>query len=142
MAHEEHEDHEAMPIGDTTSEEIERVCAEIVDSAFLVHQRMQPGLLESVYEACLHYELTKRGLSVQRQVEIPVMYDGVKMEVGFRVDLLVEELVIVEVKSVMEMHPLFKKIVKNYLRLAEKRVGFLINFNVIMFKDGITRIVL
>ncbi len=131
-----------MPIGDTTSEEIERVCKEIVDAAFKVHQKMQMGLLESVYEACLFYELMKRGLRVERQVSVPVIYDGVKLDVGFRLDLLVEDCVIIELKSVERMDPIFQAILQNYLRLTGKRVGFLINFNVIMFKDGIKRIVL
>ncbi|HEY7116481.1 MAG TPA: GxxExxY protein [Tepidisphaeraceae bacterium] len=130
-----------MPIGDNTSDEIERVCREVVDAAFKVHQKMGPGLLESVYEACLAYELTKRGLRVQIQVPVPVVYDGVTLEVGFRLDLLVEDLVIVELKSVEKMEPIFQAILQNYLRLTGKRVGFLINFNVVMFKDGVKRIV-
>lgn len=131
-----------MPIGDTTSPELERVCKEIVDAAYTVHQKMQPGLLESVYEACLFYELTKRGLRVERQVAVPVVYDGVKLEVGFRLDLLVEDSIIIELKSVEKMDPVFQAILQNYLRLTRKRVGFLINFNVVFFKDGIKRVVL
>jgi GxxExxY protein len=132
--HEEHEGHEEMPIGDTTSDEIERICNK-------VHQRMGPGLLESVYEACLAFELTRRGLRVKTQEPMPVIYDGVKLDVGFRLDLLVEDLVIIELKSVEKMDPIFHAILQNYLRLTGKRVGFLINFNVVFFKDGIKRIV-
>jgi GxxExxY protein len=139
--HEEHEGHEEMPIGDTVPPEVERVCSEVVDAAFKVHRKMGPGLLESAYQACLEYELLKRGLRVQKEVEVPVFYDGVKLDVGFRVDLLVEECVIVELKSVEKMHPVFEAILQNYLRLTGKRVGFLINFNVILFKEGIKRIV-
>jgi GxxExxY protein len=130
-----------MPIGDSIPLEIERVCSEVVDAAFKVHQKMGPGLLESAYEACLEFELIRRGLRVQRQLEVPVFYDGVKLDVGFRVDLMVEDCVIIELKSVEKMHPVFQAILQNYLRLTGKRVGFLINFNVTVFKEGIKRIV-
>lgn len=130
-----------MPIGDLLSPEIERICTEVVDAGFKVHDRMQPGLLESVYEACLFFELTKRGLRVERQVPVPVFYDGVKLDIGFRIDLLVEDCVIVELKAVETMNPIFPLILKNYLRLADKRVGFLMNFNVPKFKDGLKRLV-
>ena len=130
-----------MSIGDTTSDEIERVCTEIVDAAFAVHQRMRPGLLESVYEACLAFELRRRGLNVKVQEPVPVIYDGVKLDVGFRLDLLVEDLVIIELKAVEKMEPIFHAILQNYLRLTGKRVGFLINFNVQYFKEGIKRVV-
>jgi len=141
LNHEEHEGHEEMPIGDTTSDEVERVCKIIVDAAFKVHQRMGPGLLESVYEACLAFELTRRGLRVKVQEPVPVIYDGVTLDVGFRLDLLVEDLVIIELKSVERMEPIFHAILQNYLRLTGKRVDFLINFNVQYFKDGIKRVV-
>lgn len=131
-----------MPIGDTIPERLERVATEIVDAGFKVHQQMKAGLLESVYEVCLAFELRKRGLKVERQVEVPVIYDGVRMEVGFRIDLLVEDEVIVEVKSVERMEPIFAAILQNYLRLTGKRLGFLINFNVLRFSDGIKRFVL
>jgi GxxExxY protein len=139
--HEEHEGHEEMPIGDAVPPEVERVCGEVVDAAFKVHQKMGPGLLESAYQACLEYELLKRGLRVEKEVDVPVIYDGVKLEVGFRVDLLVEDCVIIELKAVEKMHLVFQAILQNYLRLTGKRVGFLINFNVIFFKEGIERIV-
>jgi GxxExxY protein len=141
IKHEEDEGNEAMPIGDLLSPEIERICTEVVDAGFKVHDRMQPGLLESVYEACLFYELTKRGLRVERQVPVPVFYDGVKLDVGFRIDLLVEDCVVIELKAVETMNPIFPLILKNYLRLADKRVGFLMNFNVPKFKDGLKRLV-
>ncbi len=130
-----------MPIGDTIPPEVERVCTEVVDAAFKVHRKMGPGLLESAYQACLEYELLKRGLRVQKEVDVPVIYEGVKLDVGFRVDLLVEDCVIIELKSVEKMHPVFEAILQNYLRLTGKRVGFLINFNVVLFKEGIKRIV-
>ena len=130
-----------MPIGDILSAEIERVCTEVVDAGLKVHEKMQPGLLESVYEACLFYEFTKRGLHVERQVPVPVFYDGVKLDVGFRIDLLVEDCVVIELKAVETMNPIFPLILKNYLRLADKRVGFLMNFNVPKFKDGLRRLI-
>ena len=131
-----------MAIGDTTSDEVERVCKEIVDAAFQVHQRMKAGLLESVYEACLAFELRRRGLRVETQVPVPVVYDGVRLEIGFRLDMLIEDPVVIELKSVERIEPIFQAVLQNYLRLTNKRVGFLINFNVQFFKDGIKRIVL
>jgi GxxExxY protein len=130
-----------MPFGDTTSDEIERICKEIVDSGFKVHHQMRPGLLESVYKECLFQELSKRGLRVRKEVAVPVVYDGVRLDVGFRIDLLVEELVIVELKSVERLDPIFHAILQNHLRLTGLRVGFLMNFNVLLFKEGVKRIV-
>ena len=98
-------------------------------------------MLESVYEACLAFELRRRGLRVETQVPVPVVYDDVTLEIGFRLDVLVEDLVIIELKSVERMEPIFQAVLQNYLRLTGKRVGFLINFNVQFFKDGIKRIV-
>jgi len=140
IKHEEDEGNEEMPIGDILSPEIEAICTEVVDAGFKVHEKMQPGLLESVYEACLLHELTKRGLRVEKQVPVPVFYDGVKLDVGFRIDLLVESRVIIEVKAVEVINPVFLLILTNYLRLAKKPVGFLMNFHVPKFKDGIKRI--
>jgi GxxExxY protein len=113
----------------------------IVDVAMHVHQALGPGLLESVCERVMAHELRKRGLHVEEQVPIPVVWDGERMEVGFRADLIVEGMVIVELKSVEQMTPVFKKILLTYLRLADKRLGLLINFNEALLKDGITRIV-
>jgi len=112
-----------------------------VDAAYRVHKRLGPGLLESVYEAVLAYELQKRGLRVQRQVPMPVTYDGLRFDIGFRADLLVEDLVIVELKSVQELHPVHRKQVITYIRLADKRLGLLINFGASLIKDGISRLV-
>jgi len=130
-----------MPIGDLLSPDVELICTQVVDAGFKVHDKMQPGLLESVYEACLFYELKKRGLRVERQVPVPVFYDGEKLDIGFRMDLLVEACVVIEVKAVETMNPVFPLILKNYLRLANKPVGFLMNFNVAKFKDGLKRII-
>lgn len=131
-----------MPYGDKLPVEIERVATEIVDSAYKVHRELGPGLLESIYETCLAYELTKRGLRVERQVQSPVIYDGVKLDAGLRIDLLVEGLVIVENKAVEKMIPLFEAQVLTYLKLTQKRLGLLINFNVAVFTEAVKRIIL
>lgn len=123
------------------SSEHDRLAKEVVDAALVVHRTLGPGLLESVYEACLCYELTKRGVGVQRQVTLPVVYDSVRIEAGLKLDILVEELVIVELKAVEQMLPLFDAQLLTYLKLANKRLGLLINFNVPRIKDGIKRLV-
>jgi GxxExxY protein len=117
------------------------VAKEIVDVAYRMHTALGPGLLESVYEAVLASELQKRGLRLVRQQLIPIVYEGTRFEMGFRADLVVEDKVIVEIKSIAEIVALHKKQLLTYLRLADKRLGLLINFNVAMIKDGITRIV-
>jgi GxxExxY protein len=117
------------------------IAKEIVDAAFLIHTSLGPGLLESVYETVLSYELTRRGLQVSRQQAIPVVYENVRIEEGYRADLIVENKVIVEIKSVEALGHIHKKQLLTYLRLADKRLGLLINFNVALIKDGITRIV-
>jgi len=121
-----------------TENEIAKI---VVDAAYKIHTRLGPGLLESVYEAVLVYELQKRGLAVLRQEPIPVSYEEVHLDVGFRADLLVAEKVIIELKSIEKIAPVHKKQLLSYLRLADKRLGLLINFNVVLIKDGITRIV-
>jgi len=113
----------------------------VLDSAFHVHTELGPGLLESVYEAAMSLDLQKKGFKVERQKAIPVFFDGVKMDVGFRADLIVNCGVLVELKSVEAVTPLFKKITLNHLRLLPLRLGFLINFNEEHLKNGITRIV-
>ncbi len=117
------------------------VAKEIVDVAYRMHTALGPGLLESVYEAVLASELQKRGLRLVRQQLIPIVYEGTRFEMGFRADLVVEDKVIVEIKSIAEIVALHKKQLLTYLRLADKRLGLPINFNVAMIKDGITRIV-
>ncbi|MBD2204573.1 GxxExxY protein [Calothrix sp. FACHB-1219] len=113
----------------------------VVDAAYKVHTTLGPGLLESVYETVMDFELRKRKLQVKRQVIIPVVYEGVVLDEGFRADLIVENKIIVELKSVEAVHPVHKKQLLTYLRLADKRVGLLINFNFSLIKDGISRIV-
>ncbi len=115
------------------------IARQIVDAAYHIHTRTGPGLLESAYEAMLVYELKKRGLNVVVQQPIPIVYDGVTLDVGFRIDLIVEDLVIVELKSVEEISRVHKKQLLTYLRLADKRLGLLINFGAERIKDGITR---
>jgi GxxExxY protein len=114
---------------------------EIVDVAYRIHTVLGPGLFESVYEAVLASELKRRGLRLTRQQPIPVVYEGTRFEMGIRADLLAEDKVIVEIKSIAEIAPLHKKQLLTYLWLADKRLGLLVNFNVAKIKDGITRIV-
>ena len=121
-----------------TENELSRV---IVDSAFKIHTTLGPGLLESVYEAVLAQELRMRGLNVEIQQAIPVVYEGVQLEIGFRADLVVNGKVVIEVKSVEAVTPVFAKQLRTYLRLMDKRLGLLINFNVNLIKEGITRVV-
>ena len=117
------------------------VARETVDAAYRIHSVLGPGLLESVYEGILAGELLKRGLRAVSQQPIPVVYEGTRFEMGFRADLVVEDIVIVEIKSVTEIAAVHKKQLLSYLRLAYKRLGLLINFNVFLIKDGISRIV-
>ena len=118
----------------------EKVGKTILDAAFRVHTVLGPGLLESVYEAALAIELRKRGLLVETQRPIPVFYDGHQLDVGFRADLIVEKLVLVELKSVEVVTPMFKKITNSYVRLIPLRLGYLINFNAAYLKEGIIRV--
>lgn len=117
------------------------IAKEIVDAAYRIHTRLGPGLLESVYVAVLAHELESRNLRAVPQQPIPVVYDGIHIEVGFRADLMVEDKVMVEVKSVEHVVAVHKMQLLTYLRLADKRLGLLINFNVVLIKQGITRIV-
>jgi len=117
------------------------IAREIVDAAFQIHQRLGPGLLESVYEIVLAYELKKRGLKVIRQVAVPISWDDLHFDEAFRADLLAEDKVIVELKSKEKVIPVDKKQVLTHLRLADKRLGLLINFGEELIKNGITRIV-
>ena len=124
------------------SPNVERLAAEVVDGAFKVHSSLGPGLLESVYEICLAHELNKRGLKFQTQVAFPIVYDDVRLDAGLRIDLLVENQLVVELKAVETTLPLFGAQLLTYLKLTNKRLGLLINFNVPKIKDGIKRIIL
>jgi GxxExxY protein len=117
------------------------IAKEVVDAPYQIHQRLGPGLLESVYEVILAYELRKRGLSVERQVGVPIIWDDIRFEEGYRADLLVERRVVVEVKSKVAIVRVDKKQVLTYLRLADNRLGLLINFGEELIKNGISRIV-
>ncbi|MEQ7156098.1 GxxExxY protein [Brevundimonas aurifodinae] len=114
----------------------------VLNAAFAVHKTLGPGLLETVYEACLAEELRKSGLSVERQVGIPVTYGEVRVDVGYRLDLLVERVVIVEVKAIDALASIHAAQVLTYLRFSGVRLGYLINFNSVLLKDGLRRIVL
>jgi GxxExxY protein len=118
------------------------IAKNVVDAAYVVHCELGPGLLEHVYEIELQHELKKRGLNADRQVPIDIVYDNIRFDEGFRIDLLVGSKVIVEIKSVEDVHPKHKKTVLTYLRLADKRLALLINFNEQYIKDGITRLVI
>ncbi len=121
--------------------EINRISGQIVDAAMRVHSLLGPGLLESAYEACVVHELRRRGYNVLTQVALPVVYDGVKIDTGYRVDLLVEDEVIVELKAVDKLTPLHEAQLLSYLKLSGHKVGLLINFHVLHLKDGIRRMV-
>jgi GxxExxY protein len=122
--------------------EHERIARVIVDSAFAVHKTLGPGLLENVYEPCFCHELGKRGVAYQRQVAVPIVYDGIKFGEALRLDVLVESLVICELKVVETLLPVHLSQLLTYLKLTEKRLEFLINFNVPVIKYGIKRVVL
>jgi GxxExxY protein len=122
--------------------ETERVGKGILDAAYRVHTALGPGLLESVYETCIAYEIRASGLLVERQVAVPVAYKEVRLEGGLQLDLLIEKCVIVEIKAVETMNPVYEAQLLTYLRLTGVRLGFLINFTVPHLKDGIRRIVL
>lgn len=116
------------------------ISKEVVDAAYRLHVDLGPGLLESVYEVLLARELEARGLTVERQKPIGFEYHGIRFDEGFRADLVVNNLVIVELKSVEEMHPSHKKQLKTYLKLSGKRLGLLINFGAPLIKDGVHRV--
>ncbi len=124
------------------SDKEEKVGKAIVDSAYSVHKNLGPGLLESVYEICFCHELTKRGLSNNRQVPVPIIYDGIKFDEALRIDVLVEDLVVCELKASEDMKNVYTAQILTQLKLTGKKLGFLINFNVAIIKDGIKRFIL
>jgi GxxExxY protein len=119
----------------------EEVAKIVIDAAFKVHTALVPGLLESVYETCLAHELRERGAKFESQITLPIIYDGITVESGLRLDLLVEKCVIIEIKAVEILSPIHKAQLLTYLKLAGIRLGILINFNVIHLRDGIIRLV-
>ncbi len=118
----------------------DEIASEIVDAAFRIHSKLGPGLLESAYEACMAHELTKRGFLVERQKPQSVFYDGLEIEVGYRLDILVDDTIIIELKAVEQLSPIHQAQLMTYLKLSGKTLGFLINFNVPLIKQGIRRI--
>jgi len=121
-----------------TENEIAKI---VVDAAYKVHTTLGPGPLESAYEAVLSYELKQRGLRVERQVAVPIVYEEIKLEEGFRADLIIENKLIIEIKSVAATMPVHQKQLLTYLKLTDKRLGLLVNFGAFLIKDGIQRIV-
>ncbi|MEW5949724.1 MAG: GxxExxY protein [Thermodesulfobacteriota bacterium] len=117
------------------------IAKEIVDAAYHIHKTLGPGLLESVYETVMTHELKKRGLKIERQVPVAIVYEDVKFDEGFRADLIVEDKIIVELKSVEKVSPVHKKQLLTYLKLTDKRLGFLINFGSGLIRNGISRVV-
>jgi len=113
---------------------------QIIGAAMRVHTALGPGMLESAYEVCLHHELSKSGLRVARQVDLPIEYDGLKMDSGYRLDLVVDDCVVLELKAVDKLNPLHTAQLISYLRLGQYPVGYLLNFNVVHMRDGIRRI--
>jgi GxxExxY protein len=120
----------------------QEIATGVLDGAFAVHRALGPGLLESAYEICLDHELRKRGHTVFRQVGLPVVYDTVKLEAGYRIDLIVDNAVIVEVKSCEALAPVHEAQVLTYLKLSGHRLGYLINFNVALLKQGVKRLIM
>ena len=120
--------------------DINKLSGLIIDAAMRVHTALGPGLLESAYEACLLHELRKLGLHAQTQVTLPIFYDGVKIDAGYRIDLLVEDALIVELKAMDKILPIHEAQLLSYLKLSNKTLGLLINFNVVHLKDGLKRL--
>jgi len=123
------------------ADRLNQITEQIIGAAIAVHAALGPGLLESAYEACLEYELVRVGLAVERQVPLPVVYRGVRLDCGYRLDLLVERSVVVEVKAVSELVPIHDAQVISYLRLSGCKIGLILNFNVLKLRDGIRRLV-
>ena len=121
--------------------DFEGIAREIVDTAIRVHTRLGPGMLESAYESCIEYELGKRSLTVKKQVPVPLRYDDLVLDMGFRLDLIVEDAVVIELKSVQQLLPIHVAQLLSYLRAGDYRLGFLLNFNTVHMRDGIRRVV-
>ena len=119
--------------------DINRISGRIVDASLRVHTALGPGLLESAYRACLAYELRKLGFAVAEEVGLPVVYDAHRLEVGYRIDILVDDLIVLEIKSVEAIAPIHRAQLLSYLRLSGKSLGLLLNFNVVLMKNGIVR---
>jgi len=134
--------HQAHQAHQEVGADVDRVARAVVDAGFKVHKSLGPGLLESAYEHCLVHELAARGLSSQRQAPLPIRYNDVLLDAGYRLDLIVEDAVIVELKTVEALTRLHEAQMMTYLHFSDCRVGFLMNFNVVLFKNGVRRLVL
>ena len=121
--------------------DVEPIAREIVDTAIRVHTRLGPGMLESAYEACIEYELGKRSLAVKKQVPMPLRYDDLALDIGYRLDLVVENAVVIELKTIQQLLPVHTAQLLSYLRAGDFRIGFLLNFNTVHMRDGIKRVV-
>ena len=122
-----------------TKDEYERIGKIILDCAFEVHKELGPGLLESIYEECLCEEIRNKGLKVENQVYLPLLYKGKKLNKNFRIDILVEDAIILEIKSAIDIYTVDEAQLVSYMKLADKRLGYLLNFNVALLKEGIKR---
>jgi GxxExxY protein len=131
-----------VAFGENTPPETERIVTLIMDAAFKIHRTLGPGLLESVYEECMVHELARMGLKLHRQLELPIHYDGLLLKAKLRIDLIVEDAIIVELKAVEKNNPLHQAQLLTYLKLTNKRIGLLINFNTEYLKTGFKRIIL
>lgn len=120
----------------------EELAKKVVDSAYTIHKELGPGLLEKVYEVCFCHELSKRGIEFKRQIPVPIIYDGVEFNEGLRLDVLIEDTIICELKAIDKINPVWEAQILSHLKLTNKRLGFLINFNVTLIKKGIKRYVL
>ena len=123
----------------TRWEAVIQVSGQVVDAAIAVHNTLGPGLLESTYQACLAYELRTRGFDIAEQVGLPVVYDAQRLEIGYRIDLLVQRMVVVEIKAIDVIAPIHRAQLLSYLKLSGKPLGLLLNFNVVLMKQGIVR---
>lgn len=124
-----------------SNDELNQISGKIIELAIAVHRELGPGMLEGAYEVCLVHELVKSGFKVDRQVVLPIVYQGLKLDAGYRLDLIVEDAVIVELKAIESIHPVHSAQLLSYLRMSGMRLGLLINFNVKMLRDGIKRVV-
>src|SRR6185295_12739883 len=120
---------------------IDEITEKIIGCAIKIHSKLGPGLLESTYQECLYYELIQLKMIVEKQKALPLLYENVKLECGYRIDLLVEDCVVVEIKSIEELAPIHISQTLTYLKLSDNKVGLLINFNVVKLKDGLKRVV-
>ena len=131
-----------MGYGDSANPELERIAKIVVDCIYTVRRKLGPGLLESVYSICLAHELRKRGVKVDREVMLPIIYDDIRLESALRLDLVVESRIVIEAKAVEKLIPVFDAQLLTYLKLSGYPLGFLVNFNVPLIKDGLKRIIL